>query len=261
MTREQVGRTKEHALSFGRAVGDYQKGRPSYPDAAIEWITQQLGGQGDGTLDAVDVGAGTGKFTASLVKHGFSVTAVEPIPEMRAALESGLPTVRALEGKAEAIPLPDGSVDLVTFAQAWHWVDNAAASAEVARVLRPGGALALVWNIRDDEVPWVSQLGDVMGSSAAEQYDSVTPPVSAPLGRVAHADFHWENPMTRDDFFSLVTSRSYVITMEPAARELLLKELDELLDTHPDLAGRTEYSMPYVTRVTIARPTSPRPQK
>jgi SAM-dependent methyltransferase len=162
----------------------------------------------------------------------------------------------ALSGTAESLPLPDASADLIAFAQAWHWVDVPAASAEVARVLRPGGALALVWNIRDPEVDWVERLGEVMGSSKAEQYNSQEPSVAAPLEIVDFAEFRWQNPLSRDELFAMVTSRSYVIAMDATERDALLVELGTLLDTHPDLAGRSEYAMPYRTRATIARVAS-----
>jgi SAM-dependent methyltransferase len=237
------------ALSFGRAADDYERGRPGYPVAAVDWLLHQAGH----VTDVVDVGAGTGKFTASLVAQGLTVTAVEPDPEMRARLTANYSEVLALSGTAEAMPVDDASADLVTFAQSWHWVDVPRASAEVARVLRPGGALALVWNIRDPEVEWVERLGEVMGSSTAEQYASHDPLLAAPLAVEAYAEFRWENPLPRAELIAMVTSRSYVITMALAEREALLERLAELLDSHPDLAGQTEYRMPYRTRVTIAR--------
>jgi SAM-dependent methyltransferase len=237
------------ALSFGRAVDDYERGRPSYPAAAVDWMLRTAGS----VTRVVDVGAGTGKFTASLLARGLRVSAVEPDPQMRSRLATNHPAAVALAGTAEAMPLDDASADLVTFAQSWHWVDVALASAEVARVLRPGGALALVWNIRDPEVAWVERLGEVMGSSKAEQYNSHEPSVAAPLVIEDYAEFLWQNPLSREQLIAMVTSRSYVITLAEADRLALLERLDELLDTHPDLAGRTDYLMPYRTRVTIAR--------
>ena len=242
-------RDAEHALSFGNAVGDYEKGRPSYPREAVDWIVSQIGHP----RDAVDVGAGTGKFTASLVAHGLAVTAVEPDPAMLTRLASNYPSVISLAGSAENLPLDDASADLVTFAQSWHWVDVPAASAEVARVLRAGGALALVWNIRDPEVDWVRELGEVMGSSKAEQYNSHEPSVAHPLALAGFAEFRWENPLSREELFAMVTSRSYVITMDATERDALLVRLGELLDAHPETAGLAEYRMPYLTRVTMAR--------
>ena len=258
-------RSTDHALSFGRNVGDYDRGRPSYPAEAVDWILEQAGPthQADPARPAdpahpadprvVDLGAGTGKFTAALVGRGLRVVAVEPDALMRERLTANLPTVTALEGSGEHLPLDDASAALITVAQAWHWVDVDATSREVARVLESGGALALVWNIRDADVDWVARLGEVMGASEAEKYDSVTPPVGAPLERQAYREFRWVNEMTREQFFAMVTSRSYVITMADAERDAMLARLGELLDEHPDLAGRTSYPMPYVTRVTIAR--------
>ncbi|KJC64848.1 class I SAM-dependent methyltransferase [Agreia bicolorata] len=246
-------RTDKHALSFGRNVGDYDRGRPTYPADAVEWILDQAGPAHPADSRVVDLGAGTGKFTAGLVGHGFEVIAVEPDAVMRERLTQNLPTVTALEGSGEHLPLDNASAALITVAQAWHWVDVDATSREVARVLEPSGALAIVWNIRDADVDWVAQLGEVMGASEAEKYDSVTPPVGLPLERQAYREFRWVTEMTREQFFAMVTSRSYVITMADAERDEMLARLGKLLDEHPDLAGRTSYPMPYVTRVTIAR--------
>ncbi|MEA9983982.1 class I SAM-dependent methyltransferase [Subtercola sp. RTI3] len=187
-----MARDNTHALSFGLAVDDYERGRPSYPAAAVDWMLAQSSPNeppSAADLVIVDVGAGTGKFTASFAERGLNVTAVEPDSAMRARFSARFPHVEALEGTGESLPLPDTSVDLVTFAQAWHWVDVEAASAEIARVLKPGGTLGLIWNIRDDSVEWVRQLGEIMGASAAEEYETLTPPVGASLERVAHADF------------------------------------------------------------------------
>jgi SAM-dependent methyltransferase len=249
-------RDNTNALSFGQAVGDYERGRPGYPVAAIDWILEQTAESAvTDDLAIVDVGAGTGKFTASLVERGLNVTAVEPDDTMRATLSTKFPHTKAVRGTAEHIPLPDASADLVTFAQAWHWVDVDAASVEVARILKPGGALTLVWNIRDESVDWVARLGEIIGASAAEDYENRRPPVGPPLGRVAYAEFFWDNPMTRDELLAMVTSRSYIIAMQPDERADVVARLNDLLDEHPELAGHTTYVMPYVTRVTLARAT------
>jgi len=246
-------RNSEHALSFGRNVADYDVGRPSYPLEAVDWMLDQARVGDPGLTRVVDLGAGTGKFTATLLGRGLEVTAVEPDAVMLARLSENLPTVETLAGSGEQLPLPVASAGLVTVAQAWHWVDVAKTSKEIARVLQPGGALALIWNIRDADVDWVARLGEVMGASEAEKYDSVTPPVGLPLERQAYREFRWVTEMSREQFFAMVTSRSYVITMEETERAEMLARLGKLLDEHPDLAGRSSYPMPYVTRVTIAR--------
>ena len=256
-------RDRRTALSFGREAAAYDRGRPGYPDDAVEWALAQAGGQhvSDGRsrhpwglLDVVDLGAGTGKLTASLLGRAETVTAVEPDPQMRQLIETNLPEAVTLEGTAESLPLPDASADLITVAQAWHWVDVPAASREVARVLRPDGALALIWNVRDETVPWVAALGRVIGSSIAEDYDTVHPLLGEPLETDAYAEFHWTAQLDRPTLHATVASRSYVIAMRTAERNALFAELDDLLDAHPDLAGLDLYPLPYITRVTMARP-------
>jgi SAM-dependent methyltransferase len=240
------------ALTFGTAAAAYDRGRPGYPDDAVEWLLSRAATDDGALPDVVDLGAGTGKFTASLVGRAASVTAVEPDALMRGALAARLPGVTALDGSAESIPLGDASADIVTMAQAWHWVDPDAASAEVARVLRPGGVLALVWNVRA-ETGWVADLTRVIGSSIAEEFDTVNPPVSEPLVRDAFAEFQWNHPLDRAGLHDLVASRSSVIAASDAERAELAARLDELVSTHRDLAGRDRFELPYRTRVTIAR--------
>lgn len=132
------------ARGFARAAEAYEQGRPGYPAAALEPLRLSPG------MPVLDLAAGTGKLTRALAAAGVRVVAVEPVAEMRAALPD---SVEALDGTAEAIPLDDSSVDLVTVAQAFHWFDGAAALAEIHRVLRTGGRLALLWNRRVENAP------------------------------------------------------------------------------------------------------------
>jgi SAM-dependent methyltransferase len=138
------------ARGFARSADAYDRARPEYPPAAVAWLADRLGLRPGRTV--VDLAAGTGKLTRPLAATGADVIAVEPVAEMRARI--GPAATRALEGTAEAIPLPDASADAVTVAQAFHWFDGPAALAEIHRVLRPGGGLAVVWNRRplDDPV-------------------------------------------------------------------------------------------------------------
>jgi SAM-dependent methyltransferase len=141
------------ATSFGARAAEYERGRPAYPEAALRW---SLPPQARAVLD---LGAGTGKLTRGLLALGLRVTAVEPLAEMRARIP---PEARALDGTAEAIPLPDASVDAVFAGQAFHWFDHGRALPEIVRVLRPGGTVALIWNRLDDRVPWVAEIVSII---------------------------------------------------------------------------------------------------
>ncbi len=226
---------------FGAAADQYVAGRPDYPQEIVDWLV--------GDADAVvDVGAGTGKLTAALVRPGREVVAVEPDAGMLAALAREVPGARAELGSGEALPLPDASVDAVVYGQAWHWVDVPAASAEAARVLRPGGVLGLVWNVRDSDVDWVRELGSIMRGSAAERMiDSDSVVVAPPFGPLERRDLRWTRPMTADELVAMAASRSYVIALPEAERADLLERIRTLLATHPDTAGRNRIDMPYTT--------------
>ena len=148
------------ARGFERAGDDYERGRPSYPAEAIEFLVRELEVQA-GTR-VLDLAAGTGKLTRQLVPTGAELVAVEPVAGMRRKLAEAAPGVETLAGTAEAIPLADASVDAVVCAQAFHWFDGDRALAEIHRVLRPGGGLALIWNVRDETVEWEKRLSELM---------------------------------------------------------------------------------------------------
>ncbi|HIZ37600.1 MAG TPA: methyltransferase domain-containing protein [Candidatus Ruania gallistercoris] len=234
------------ATSFGQAADSYDQARPTYPRDAVDLVLT------DHPRQVVDVGAGTGKLTSALTAPDREVTAVEPDEAMLARLRQQVPGVTALTGTAESIPLPDASADLVTFGQAWHWVDVPAASVEVGRVLRPGGVLGLLWNIRDTSTPWVAELGEVMGSSNAERLiegeDAVR--VAGPFGPLTEQVVAWSMVFDAESLVALAASRSYVITAEPADRQRILAGVR-------DLAGRVAapdgtITMPYRTHVFSA---------
>jgi SAM-dependent methyltransferase len=234
------------AISFGSAADAYQRSRPEYPAEAVNWLLP------DGPRRVADVGAGTGKLTGILQAAGHDVVAVDPDPQMLAALAAAHPGVPTLVGTAEAIPLPDASVDAVTFGQAWHWVDPPRASVEVARVVRPGGVLGLFWNIRDDRIDWVRELTEIMHSSPAETMianDEVV--VTAPFGPLERAEFEWVNPFSVDGLVELVQSRSYVITATSERRAQILDGVRALGGRVADASGMI--SMPYRTEVFRAR--------
>jgi SAM-dependent methyltransferase len=237
---------QQRSLSFGAEAPAYERGRPSYPPEAIDWLLP------DDAADVLDLGAGTGKLTTRLVERGLNVVAVDPITEMLELLSNSLPDTPALLGTAEEIPLPDDSVDAVLVAQAWHWMDPARAVPEVARVLRPGGQLGLLWNIRDERADWVAGLGAILrqsdGAHAVSSTVSAAPRVGPPFGPLEHRDVGWVHRLSPDALVDMVSSRSYVSTMPAADHENLLNELRRLMLTHPSLAGTGEIALPYVTR-------------
>lgn len=245
--RPAPDRKAEHAASFTHAGAQYAAVRPPYPQAAVDALVPA------GCVDVLDLAAGTGKLTAALVARGLHVLAVEPAEGMRAQLVAALPQVEVHGGTAEAIDLPDSCVDAVTVAQAWHWFDEPAAAAEVARVLRPGGSLGIVWNDRDEDVPWVRAYGELLHAQAGPQLARDTrPTLGAAYGEVVETVVRWEHVVDPEDLVRLAATRSYTIVLPPAEREALLARVRDLVTTHPDLAGRERVALPYVTRVHTA---------
>ena len=247
------------AEGFGAGAAVYESARPSYPADAVACI---VGRAGLGPRRCVlDLAAGTGKLTRLLVPTGAEVVAVEPVVEMRDVLRGACgDEVEILDGTAEAIPLGDESVDAVTVAQAFHWFRPVEALAEVARVLRPGGTLVLVWNTRDRSVDWVRTFGELLvdGPDAERPYDSydeVDHPAlvaaSAP-GRftaVQQWSTDWMQPCDGDLLVARAASVSVVAALSDADRAVVLDRVRGLVATHPDLAGRAAFGFPYTTRV------------
>lgn len=235
------------ATSFGAAAGAYDVGRPTYPADAVAWLFE---GTDAPIVDIVDVGAGTGKLTRALLGEGRRLTAIDPDPEMLAVLAAASPDVVTAVGTAESLPLADDSADLVTLGQAWHWVDPAAGSAEIGRVLRPGGTLGLLWNVRDDSVPWVAAMSAIMHHSAGERIihdDAVA--VGAPFGPLEERTWSWTRAIDRSALLDMVASRSYVITADATTRERIDAQLAELFDSLPELADGGTVDLPYTTHV------------
>jgi SAM-dependent methyltransferase len=225
----------------------YAEARPTYPNEAVDWLVP---GKPNRVLD---LGAGTGKLTEVLVKRGFDVVAVDPSREMLDELEKRLPAVEAIVGAAEHLPLPDASVNAVTVAQAWHWVDAEKAVPEIARVLRPGGTLGLVWNTRDESVDWVAQLGEIMGGTAHYDMDDGEPIIGPPFGETERWQTTWTQTVTRNDLLNLVRSRSYFLVKSEADQQATLAAVTELLNQHPALRSSDTLELPYLTECYRAR--------
>jgi SAM-dependent methyltransferase len=225
--------------AFAEVADAYERGRPGYPEEAVRWLV------GDEPCNVVDLGAGTGKLTRALVALGHRVTAVEPLPEMLEHVVEHAPGAFALLGSAEVIPLPDASADVVTCGQSFHWFDHALALPEIARVLRPGGRLALVWNVRDDRDPWTARLSALIGNETVQEAD-VVPVLDASglFGPVETATFSFEQALDRDGLLDLVLSRSYCAKLPPAEREPILQAVSALYD---ETAGPEGVRVVYAT--------------
>ncbi|TDD70466.1 class I SAM-dependent methyltransferase [Jiangella aurantiaca] len=224
------------ATSFGGVADLYERTRPGYPDEAVRWLT------GDRPVRVLDLGAGTGKLTRSLVSAGHDVVAVDPSEPMLARLRAALPDVDARAGSAERLPLDDATVDVVTAGQAYHWFDPASALPEIARVLRHGGRLGLVWNLRDDSVGWVDELWSMFGDHEVRRADD--PQVIPPFGPVEQRTFRHEQRLDRDGLLGLVASRSYIAILAAPQRDAVLARVGALYDR---VAGPDGLVLPYLT--------------
>jgi len=240
-------RRSAQANSFGAAASTYERARPSYPAAAVDWLLP------DGDPRVLDLGAGTGKLTRLIADRGIDVTAVDPSEGMLEQLRQALPQIPALVGTAEQIPLADDAVDAVLVGQAWHWVDVPRASVEVTRVLRPGGRLGLVWNHRDERVDWVRQLTEIASQGRDHADAQIERPDFGPaFTQIEYFETEWRAPMTPAALLALIASRSYYIVSSEQERETMQMRIQDLLDHHPQLAGRSEFEMPYVTYASRA---------
>ncbi|GHJ46435.1 putative methyltransferase [Catellatospora sp. TT07R-123] len=236
-------RLEQHRLSFGAAAQTYARARPTYPRAALAWAL------GDTPRRVVDLGAGTGQLTRVALAAGHEVTAVEPDPDMRAEFTRTTPGAACLAGSAEAIPLPDGGADAVVAGTAFHWFDPATAYPEIARVLRPGGVLAPMWNDRDTTLDWTRRLDELIKTAPFHRAALDSFAVSPRFSFAQRAEFRHSVRQTPQGLLNLVSSRSWYLTAAPDEQQRLLAEVRELCATHPELAGRDEFELPYTTVV------------
>jgi ubiquinone/menaquinone biosynthesis C-methylase UbiE len=234
---------------FSRGAASYGRSRPSYPPEAVEWIAGRLG-LAPG-VDVVEVGAGTGLFTAFLLETGASVTAVEPVAAMREQLVERFPGCRVLEGVAETLPLPDASADAAAVAQAFHWFQPDAALAELHRVLRRGASLALVWNLWDLDDPLQAELDAIVKTALTPDAFVVHPTTASfpsggwlpaleasPLfGQLEERRFRYEHELERERLVDRVSSVSFVATLPDEPRARLLARVDEIVRRSPPLVS------------------------
>ena len=251
------------ARGFTVGADAYERSRPSYPPDAVETLVAALGlGPGRTVLE---LGAGTGKLTRLLVPSGARLLALEPVEAMRARLRQAVPTAELVDGTAESVGLPGASVDAVVVAQAFHWFDAIRALSEAHRVLRPGGRLLLVFNRRDETVPWVHGLDDAIRRIAAGEpqvWDGAWREALARCGLFGPwqaQQFRQVQRLTPDGVLDRVASVSYVASASPEVRAGLLDEVRALLAADPLTAGADMIDLPYDTEVLWAERASPEP--
>jgi SAM-dependent methyltransferase len=241
------------ARGFTAGADAYERSRPDYPGAAVDALVERLDLRPGRTV--LDLGAGTGKLTRLLVPSGATVIAVEPLDAMRERLEAAAPGVTSLAGTAEAIPLPDASVDAVTCAQAFHWFDAARAFEELHRVLRADGLVALLWNVRDESVTWVRTMGDIVeelvGGEPRHQLELWLPEARRTpwFEYLERTETPHAQELTPDGVIDRLRSISVVAAAPPDRRADVEARVAELLRTDPVTAGHGVVRLPYTTKI------------
>jgi SAM-dependent methyltransferase len=259
------------AASFGGAASHYERYRPGPPVQAVDWALPELP-----VGRVVDLGAGTGALTRLLVGRADEVVAVEPDDRMRAVLAEAVPEARAVAGRGEAIPLPDGSVDVVLASSSWHWMDTVPTLQEVGRVLVPGGTLAVMWSGPDPDAGLVAQAqallgGDGDGDSAmgideqsqadlsaamSDQNNLIQEleiPPGVPFDQPERTVITWDVALTADDLIGLLGTFSWVILMEDGARERLFDTARRVLRDALGVSGDVTVDVGYRAEVFKAR--------
>jgi SAM-dependent methyltransferase len=237
---------------FSREALSYSRGRPDYPHELLNWLRGPL--QLDPDKTVVDLGAGTGKFTQLLLQTGARVIAIEPVEAMRSQLSRSLPALKAMAGTAQGMPLTDRAADAVVCAQAFHWFATREALAEIHRVLRPGGHLGLIWNVRDESIDWVAAItgiitpyeGDAPRFHTGAWRQVFDGKLFLPLHETTFVHQHvgGAHEVIIDRFLSV----SFIAALPAAEKARVTQKLEALIATHPQLRDRPVIAFPYQTR-------------
>jgi SAM-dependent methyltransferase len=235
----------ERARSFGSIAEDYDRLRPSPATEALDWLVPA------GCDVAVDLAAGTGLFTRPLAERVPTVIAIEPDPKMRATLAARSPDIEVLDGTGESIPLDDASADALFVSSAWHWLDPELAVPEIARVLRDGGRLGVLWTSRDRDVEWVRDLDrlphdpapDVDAEARHRRVRDVDVAAGELFERVDRASFAFSRTMSVDDVVAMAATYSAVITATADDRAAVLAKARSAVEQRFGGADVVEFPM------------------
>lgn len=236
-------RESRRARSFGSAAAEYERLRSGSPVSCVDWLV------GPEITSVVELGAGTGHFSRTLAEYVPELYAVEPDARMREIFRVTVPGVTILDGTAEKIPLDDHSVDAVVTKDAWHWFDPDSTPREIARVLRPGGRLGVLWNLRDDAVPWMERLFSVVDSDHDPRClpGTFVLPDDAGFAPPERQVVRWTRPMSPQDLVAMLGTYSMVLSMPESDRARLYDTSREFIDSHPQLTGRELIDVPFRT--------------
>jgi SAM-dependent methyltransferase len=245
------------ATGFADGADIYAASRPSYPGEALDWLRDRIEIGPDSRV--VEVGAGTGLFTRLLLETGAKALATDPVAEMLAHLASTVPSVATAIATAEALPVAAESVDAVICATAFHWFATPQVLAEFRRVLRPGGRIGLIWNVRDNEVPWVRRLSEITDRyqddaprQKSQAWRDVFPaPGFTPLHETEMRYDHAGSP--EEVVIGRTLSTSFIAALPEDRRASLVDEVRAMIAATPELAGKSEVRFPYVTRAYDCR--------
>jgi SAM-dependent methyltransferase len=237
------------ARGFQDAAEVYERSRPDYPAEAIDRLVQEL--EIGRSAMVLDMGAGTGKLTRMLLPTGARLVGLDPVEAMRRVLVAAVPEAIVVGGTVEAMPFPETTFDAVVAGQAFHWFHGEGALAEIHRVLRVSGRMGLIWNIRDQSVPWVARLTEII-----DRYETGAPREATGRWRIAFSStsyfgtlhqlrFHHEQRLDREGLVERVASMSFIAALPPERREEVLGEIRRLAEESADGSGTLV--MPYNT--------------